>query len=103
MDRHETRHQESAQQPSNSTKRGLLSDTIAGLEAFFPHRHQSSAPPTALEQRAMVASGENDLSEDRGQDPGRQPDAQQQRLGQPGAAARPGQHAGSGRRPLFRS
>lgn len=105
MDRHETRTQETVQQPPASPTRGLLSDTIAGLEAFFPHRQESSAPTARMEQRDMATAVEDDSSYLQGDDFGDQPQAQQLQQCQPGAAAQPGQHqhAAPGRRPLFRS
>ena len=90
MLRDKTKTQDSAQQPEGPHHQGLLSEVISGLEAFFPHHHQS---PVARE----------DSPDMRGEYSGRQPQTQQQQQSRPAEAAPPGQRAVPGRRPLFRN
>ncbi len=92
---------EAGQQPQAPHHGGLLSETSADLEAFFPHHHQSSAPNIRMEQHeAVTTTAGEDLPDVPGEDFGHQPQAQQQ--SRPAAATQPGQRTVPGRRPLFR-
>lgn len=104
MLRDKTTPQEPGQKPQAPHHWGLLSEAIAGLEAFFPHHRQSSAPDMRMEQHEAVTTAGEDFPDVRGEDFGHQPQAQQQQQSRPAAATQPGQRAvTTGRRPLFGS